>query len=196
MSGDETTGTPFQGRVLLKPEQVSLIAAVALIAIFVTTCTTPPAKQDNMFTSKRHGYSVIISSGWSMHETPGEWVLGSQPRDGTPGVDAFFWNKSLDRTIVVVALPLADGTSLEAWAKDVASITPSQCTTDSTVPSTLGGERAQLWDIHCEDGAEVFKIAAVHKGRGYLLVFLSLAKFDPADRDLFASVMRTFTFTE
>jgi hypothetical protein len=184
----------FKGFSLLRLGQVSGTAAVALVAVFIETCATAPAKPDNIFTSNRYGYSVVVSTGWSMYQAPGEWAPDTQPGVGNPGVDAFS-NQTLDQRILVVATPVADGTALEGWAKNVALITPPQCSTDSSVSSTLGGERAQLWDIHCDDGAQVFKVAAVHRGRGYLLAFLSLAKFEIADRNLFASVIRSFTFT-
>ena len=167
----------------------------ALVVAFVQTKTavTPVQQQENLFTSKRYGYSLALPHTWLMHETPGEWQPGAQPTPGESGVDGFVEQTS-GRILVVAARPGSAGITLEAWSEDAAALTPQQCHTDVSLPAKVGGESAQLWEIRCPDGAFVTKLAALHEGRGYVFVLVSETKSDSADREFFANVMRSFKF--
>jgi hypothetical protein len=176
---------------------ISIALVIALLgsaAAFSFTETIAAATPKKVFTSKRYGYSVVLPKTWSMQQTRGKWLVGAQPLQGGPGVDAF-WTQTSAKVLVGAARPVAAGTTLEAWTEQVASLTPEACETSSSLQSALGGEPAQRWEIHCSDNARVIKVAALHGGRGYLFALVSDIHSKRADRAFFAGFLRTFKFT-
>ena len=171
---------------------VARTVILTLVAGFIFTGTTVAATPKKVFTSKRYGYSLVLPRTWSMQQTPGKWPPGVQPLEGSPGIDAF---SRQARALVGAARPVAEGTTLEAWTVEVASLTPQQCRTNASLPASLGGEPAHTWEIRCTDGANVIKIAALHAGQGYLFALVKDTQLNRADRTFFAKVVRTFKFT-
>jgi hypothetical protein len=171
-----------------------LLALLGSAAAFSFTETIAAATPKKVFTSTRYGYSLVLPKTWSMQQTRGKWSVGAQPLQGGPGVDAF-WTQTSNKVLVGAARPVAAGTTFDAWAEQVASLTPEACATSSPLPSNLGGEPAERWEIRCSDNAHVIKVAALHGGRGYLFALVSDIHSKRADRAFFAGFLRTFKFT-
>jgi hypothetical protein len=102
-----------------------------------------------------------------------------------------------DRKFVVAAKPVSSGTSLSRWAAFVVRVKRKACHgLRDFRASSLGGVPAREFVDSCPE-YDVITLAALYKGRGYLLEYLSPASFSAAsDRRTYEAGRRAFEFTQ
>ena len=104
---------------------------------------------------------------------------------------------SQDRKFIVAARPVPPGMSLSRWAAFVVKVQRQVCGgLRGFRASSLGGLPAREFVNNCP-GYSVITLAALHKGRGYLLNYLSPpASSETSERRAYEAGRRTFEFTE
>jgi hypothetical protein len=167
-----------------------------------TTSVATGSAASTKVVSTKYGYTAVLPGRWFVHYAVTQWLGGFMWGDGTPDLDTI--SNSQDRTFNVAAKTLSAATTLEDWAA------PYLATVDSMhgnagkplckkwrAPrdTTLGGAPARQFENVCGPGYDVIVVAAVHRGRGYALQFLSpTAKTAPSDRRTFDAARRSFRF--
>src|SRR5437588_234929 len=83
----------------------------------------------------------------------------------------------------------AKGMQLAAWQTAMGRAKPPGCTDSRlTAKTTLGGEPALTWTTKCFGGGGISKIAALHRGHGYMTIWeADAAPQTAADRRVFES---------
>ena len=74
---------------------------------------------------------------------------------------------------------------------------PEGCVDSDKTTTTLGGEPAETWTTTCAgEGLHATKVAALHAGRGYMVLFASPIGIGlEKDRAMLDSILTTFRFT-
>jgi hypothetical protein len=142
----------------------------------VLACLLVPAasgRSEATFVSKQYGYSIILpgdSGRWETKLADITWSTEAIEHD-SPAFDLFTDRRS-GRFFFLAAQP--SKSSLEKWTAFIASARPSICGPPQLLPnSVLGGAPARVLTWLCADGYRVFAIAALHAGRGYVLLAAS-----------------------
>ena len=175
---------------------VALVAAGCASAVRgpssvpVASSTKPQAET---FVSDRYGFSITLPAG-------------SPTRHATVGWDASClcglydptWDWALvdGRTLVVAATSVDSAMNLARWRARIVELAPDVCheSKDATAV-TIGGEDALEWTATCSDGYNVIKLAALHGGRGYVVLFASPSRDGLADNQTaFDSLMSSFAY--
>ncbi|HET9344354.1 MAG TPA: hypothetical protein VFO05_01530 [Candidatus Limnocylindrales bacterium] len=160
-----------------------VIAAVALTSFFRGPGVGGPP--GTPFTSDRHGYTTILSEGWTVEERPGSWPLGTFFDANTDsGVDSY---QRLDAdqgprlNLYLASQPIPTGMSFDEWAAthDDANEREHPCfeLVATYSGATVAGEPARQQARHCEtffgegdDGALTgIQTLVSHNGRGYAI---------------------------
>jgi hypothetical protein len=160
-----------------------IVAVVALVSLYGgPNVGAPPGTP---FTSDRHGYTIILSDGWTVEEQPGTWALGAFfDATTSSGVD-FFQRLDPDQgprlNLYLGSQPIPTGMSFDEWAAthDDATEQEHPCfDLVATYPGvTVDGEPARQQAHHCEtffgegdDGALTgIQTLVSHNGRGYAI---------------------------
>ena len=102
-----------------------------------------------------------------------------------------------DRKFVVAAKPVSSEMSLSRWEAFVVEVKRQACHgLRDFRASSLGGVPAREFVNSCPE-YEVITLAALRKGRGYLLEYLAPASFSAAsDRHTYDAGRRAFAFTQ
>jgi hypothetical protein len=129
-----------------------------------------------------------------MYPAAKPWVGEDFPFGGSGEVDqiADGWH---DRKFIVAAKPVPPGMSLTRWEAFVVKVQRQICHgLRDFRASSLGGEPAREFVNSCP-GYRVIVLAALHKGRGYLLNFLSAPNSSAASvRPIYEGGRRAFKF--
>ena len=157
--------------------------------------TTRPAARVQKFTSKQYSFRVTLTKDWSENDAVVAW--NGKKLQGLDSAAFANFNDPADRTLAAAAARVARGTALAKWKAAMVRAAPAGCSNSSSVEqTTLGGEPALAWTSTCSDGAYVHKLATVHGGRGYVILFASAHLHDdPRTRHIFESIRRSFRFT-
>ena len=159
--------------------------AVTLLAIVAsaTVCgaassrpsqTTSALSESTRYISKRYGYEIVLRGRYWIVPAQRQWD-GQFPFGASGQVD-LIGDYTQDRKFVIAAKPVPPGMSLSRWEAFVVRLQRSFCHgLRSFRASSLGGEPAREFVNSCPASPEyeVITLAALHKGRGYLLNYLS-----------------------
>jgi hypothetical protein len=172
---------------------------LVLAAATLVLAGASSAASGTAFRSKEYHYSVTLpggSEGWRLSPAVDRWAGLTLMGLDSPAFDdlsqpARGWN------VVVADRPLAAGTTLRDWTKRVVGMAPGSCQTPRTfVTTTLDSVSAQSFRHACSDGYDVTKLTAIHRGKGYIILFASnTANTAASDRRFFDALRRSFRFT-
>jgi hypothetical protein len=150
--------------------------------------------QAETFVSDRYGFSITLPTGSvTRHATVG-WDASCLCGLGDPT-----WDSAVivgNRTLVVAATAVDSAMDLPRWRARIVALAPDICHESEAATSvTIGGEAALEWTASCSDGYNVIKLAALHRGRGYVVLFASLTGEPLADNQTaFDSIMSSFEY--
>jgi hypothetical protein len=160
--------------------------------------TTSALSAVTKYISKRYGYEIVLRGRYWIVPAQRQWD-GSFPFGASGQVDVI-GDYTQDRKFVVAAKPVPPGMSLSRWEAFVVRVQRSFCHgLRNFRASSLGGEPAREFVNSCPafPEYEVITLAALHKGRGYLLNYLSLPSFSAAsERRIYEAGRRAFQFTQ
>jgi hypothetical protein len=178
---------------------VPALAAAVVVVAFVAGSSAAWAERaaegsapTTKFVSKRYGYELVLSKAYDAYYAQSAWT-GTFPDGLNPSVDTFVdWQQ--DRKFIVTAKRLSPGTTLGSWQTSM--VARMQCAGKRLFRnSTLGGVPAREWVIACLS-YDVIVLVAVHRGRGYIFLFVSPTSDAAAsDRRLYDAGRRAFRFT-
>jgi len=163
------------------------IAALLLVALAAATAASEATSQPShaqlalrtstTYISKRYGYRIGLSGQYTMIQALLQWD-GSFPFGASGMVDITI--DAHDRKFIVAAKRVSSGMSLARWQAFVVGVKRQNCTRLRNFRSTsLGGVPAREFVNNCP-GYDVITLAALHKGRGYLLEYLAPTQFSAA----------------
>jgi hypothetical protein len=158
--------------------------------------TTHPAAPAQKFTSQKYGFRVALTEGSSEDDATVAWN-GTKLQGLDSAAFANFTDRATNRTLSVAAALVAPAMVLAKWRAAMVRAAPAFCSQSSSAEqTTLGGEPALAWTAKCDDGYYVYKLATLHRKRGYMMLFASpTAKPKAEDRLIFESIRRSFSFT-
>lgn len=180
------------------------IAATLLVILIAATAADAASSQPSharlalrtstTYLSKRYGYQIVLSGKYTMLPAQFQWT-GGFPFGDSGQVDVIV-DDSHDRKFIVAAEPVSSGMSLARWEAFVVGVHREVCQRLRKFrASSLGGVPAREFVNSCP-GYEVITLAALHKGRGYLLNYLSPPSSSTAsNRRIYEAGRRSFRFT-
>jgi hypothetical protein len=180
---------------------VTFLALVATAAAFgaergrSSPQATSALSESTKYISKRYGYEIVLRGRYYIVPAQRQWD-GSFPFGASGQVD-LIGDYTLDRKFIVAAKPVPSGMSLSRWEAFVVRLQRSFCHgLRNFRASSLGGEPAREFVNSCPASPEykVITLAALHKGRGYLLNYVSVPKY--SDRRMYEAGRRAFRFTD
>lgn len=171
------------------------LALVYSIVLASLVAPTASGRSAATFVSKQYGYSIVLpgkSSRWDTRFAITNWSTNAIEHD-SPAFD-LFTDLQTGRFYFLAARP--SGSSLARWTTFVVSARPSVCRAPKPLPnSTLAGVPARVLTWLCSDGYTVFVIAALHAGRGYVMLAASpTALSRTSDLRAFNAVRGSFRF--
>jgi hypothetical protein len=184
---------------------VSLVAAGCASAVPGPSSTKPQAEtsavpapsstkpQAETFVSDRYGFSITLPTGSVTIHATKDWDASC-----LCGLDDPTWDRALvdDRTVVVGATAVESAMDLVRWRARMVELAPTVChDSGAASKATIGGGDALEWTASCSDGYQVIKLAALHGGRGYVVLFASPSNDGLADNQTaFDSLLRSFEY--
>jgi hypothetical protein len=196
-------------RTPIRTAPLALLATAALAVAACGSTSSRPAAQaapahptkraavpPQTFMSQRYRFRVTLARDWSESDAQVAWNGKKLEGIGSPAF-ANFTDAGTGRTLVAAAARVAKGTRLAQWRAAMVRGASAFCSESSSARrTTLGGEPALSWTDACSDGYNVNKIAALHAGRGYMVLLPSpRANGESRDRRVFESIRRSFHFT-
>ena len=154
------------------------------------------AAGSNTFASRLYGYGLVVPPGWQTQTAESSWVSGGLEGRCPSDWDCFS-GTSGEPTLAAAATAVPADLTLDQWRLRMHVGLPVGCIDSAqTTATTLGGEPAQTWTTTCEgEGLHATKVAALHAGRGYMLLFASPISIGlEADRAELSSILGTFRF--
>jgi hypothetical protein len=154
------------------------------------------ATDPNTFASARYGYSLVLPPEWQTQPAVLPWLSGALEGRCPADWDCLS-DISGEPTLAVAAASVAADMTLERWRLQMQSGVPSGCVdAKQSTATTLGGEPAQSWTTTCEsEELHATKVAALHAGRGYMVLFASPISVGlETDRASLSSILTTFGF--
>ena len=161
-----------------------------------TQASTTRASTPQEFVSKRYDFAVTLTPDWSEVDASLAWDGRGLQAPGS----AFFANFAdpmTSRTLLAAAATAPKGMKLAEWQAAMVRGHLSGCSEPSSVEATtLGGAPALAWTEECDGGmVNSNKVAALHRGRGYMIYMPSAAANDAEDRRIFEGIRQSFRFT-
>lgn len=148
------------------------------------------------YISKRYGYQMALQGTFVMIPAQVPWA-GNFPYGSSGEVDIIIDRH--DRKFIVAAKPVPSGMALSRWEAFIVGLHRQVCgRLRNFRASSLGGVSAREFVSSCPE-YEVTSLAAIHKGHGYLLEYLSpeVAHFSAAAaRRTYEAGRRSFKFTK
>lgn len=183
-------------------------ATLSVIVVLVTGASAYGAKTNRTsqrssaprvgakYISKRYGYEIVLQGTFVMIPAQVPWA-GSFPYGSSGEVDIIIDRH--DRKFIVAAKPVPSGMALSRWEAFIVGLHRQVCgRLRNFRASSLGGVSAREFVSSCPE-YEVTSLAAIHKGHGYLLEYLSpeVAHFSAAAaRRTYEAGRRSFKFTK
>jgi hypothetical protein len=184
-------------RIAAVPFRLALISiAMFAAAVVCGSSAGKPTAPPRTFVSKHYGFSVILTTDWTAADAVFDW--NGNKLEGLASPDwARFNDAARGRTLVAAAARVAKRTRLASWRAAMVRAAPSFCSDSKKyVKTMLDGEPAAAWTTRCSDGYDVYKLAALHGTRGYMILLGSRStNGDAQDRGVFESIRRSFRFT-
>jgi hypothetical protein len=184
---------------------VALVAAGCASAVPGPSSTQPQAEtlvpgpsstqpQAETFVSDRYGFSITLPTGSQAGHATVDWDASC-----LCGLDDPTWDHvsvANGRTLVVAAMTVDSAMDLARWRARIVELAPTVCHDSAAATEvTIGGEDALEWTASCSDGYNVIKLAALHGGRGYVVLFASATSDGLADNQTaFDSLMSSFKY--
>lgn len=169
---------------------VALVAAGCASAVPGPSSTKPLAET---LVSDRYGFSITLPTGSSKRHATVDWDASC-----LCGLDDPTWDQaSVDgRTLVVGATAVDSAMDLARWRARIVELAPAFChDSEAATEVSIGGENALEWTASCSDGFNVIKLAALHGGRGYVVLLASPSSDGLADNQTaFDSLMSSFEY--
>jgi hypothetical protein len=169
---------------------------VALVAAGCTSAVPGPSStkaQAETFVSDRYGFSITLPAGSTTRHATVGWDASC-----LCGLDDPTWDWALvdGRTLLVAATSVDSAMNLARWRARMVELAPDVCQeSEAATGVTIGGERALEWTASCSDGYDVIKLAALHGGRGYVVLLATLSSDGRVDNQTaFDSLMNSFAF--
>jgi hypothetical protein len=184
---------------------VALVAAGCASAVPAPSSTKPQAEtsavpapsstkpQAETFVSDRYGFSVTLPTGSVAGHAKKDWDASCLCGLDDPTWD---WVSVGLRTLVVGATAVESSMDLARWRARMVELAPDVCQdSEAARRVTIGGGDALEWTASCSDGYQVIKLAALHSGRGYMVLFASPGGGGLADdQTAFDSLMSSFEY--
>jgi hypothetical protein len=144
------------------------------------------------FVSERYGFSIELPPAASPRRSAANWDASCLCGLANPA-----WDVALvdGRTWAIGATPVDATIDLQRWQAKMFKLAPAPCT-DSAPPTktAIGGEDALAWTATCSDGNAI-KLAVLHGGRGYMMLFDSPTDADWKDNwEAFNTLTGSFRF--
>ena len=178
-----------------------IAATLFVIVATVTACgaesrsaqKTSAPRAGKKYISQRYRYEIVLRGKYTMIPAQVAWS-GGFPFGSSGQVDVII--DPHDRKFIVAAKPVVSGMSLSRWEAFVVTLKREACRgLRGFRASSLGGEPAREFVNSCPE-YDVITLAALHRGRGYLLEYLSPSSFSAAsDRHIYEAGRRAFDFT-
>lgn len=165
---------------------LSLLVAASLFVVAASE-----AANAKRFVSKRYGYSLTLTTAWTVYQPKQPWS------GGTPFPDTVdtYSGPVAGRSLLAAARRLPAGRSLDDFTADVIKKTPGNCgRPESNVATRLGGKPARLFTHHCSRGWYLINVTALHRGWGYVFISASTAGHDRGDRAVFHRALKPWRF--
>jgi hypothetical protein len=184
----------------------AVAAALALAGSSLAGCSTSSAAGAESFSSEEYDYTIELPPGWSALPAEDELGAGQPPLTGPPITDVMSPGPSRRVSemelpaLVIGAQPLPRGTAVPAWERVVTSIVRYQkgCAAPaSTEPVHVGEEEGVLLAYPgCPEGSGLDHtwIAAVHRNRGYHIVWFNRPGHEAADRKVLDQILASWQF--
>jgi hypothetical protein len=181
---------------------VRIAVTLFVIAATATACgaesrssqRTSAPRVVNKYISKRYRYEIVLRGKYAMIPAQVAWN-GGFPFGSSGQVDVII--DPHDRKFIVAAKPVSPGMSLSRWEAFVVRLKRQACHgLRDFRASSLGGVPGREFVNSCPE-YEVITLAALRKGRGYLLEYLAPSSFSAAsDRHVYDAGRRAFAFTQ
>ena len=176
--------------VLVAAGCASAVPSPSSTAVPSPSSTKPPAET---FLSDRYGFSITLPTGSSTAHATVAWDASC-----LCGLDDPTWDRAVmnGRTLVVGATAVDSAMDLARWRARIVELAPAVChDVEAATEVTIGGENALEWTASCSDDFNVIKVAALHGGRGYVVLFASDSSAGLADNQTaFDSLMSSFEY--
>jgi hypothetical protein len=133
---------------------------------------------------------------WLTQPANSPWLSGTLEGRCPSDWDCFV-GSSGDPTLAVAAASVRADMTLGQWGSPTHFRPAGGCIDSAqTTATTLGGAPAQTWTTTCEgEGVHATKVAALHAGRGYFVLFVSPISIGlETDRATLSSILSTFQF--
>jgi hypothetical protein len=161
-----------------------------------STQASPSATDPGTFASTRYGYSVVLPPEWQTQPAVVPWLSGAL-EGRCPATWDCLSDISGEPTLAVAATKVAAVMTLDRWRGQMRTGVPSGCVDSKEwTATTLGGEPAHTWTTTCKnEELHATKVAALHDGRGYMVLFASPISIGlETDRATLSSILATFRF--
>ena len=184
---------------------VALVAAGCASAVPTPSAAVPPIPsaavpgpsstkpQAETFVSDRYGFSITPPTGSYTQNATADWDASCLCGLNNPAWDQAFVD---GRRVVLDATAVDPAMDLARWRARMVKLSPAVCHDSATATKvTIGGEDGLEWTTSCSDGFNVIELAALHGGRGYIVLFASPTSDGLADNQTaFDSLMRSFEY--
>jgi hypothetical protein len=156
--------------------------------------TTSALSAGTKYISKRYGYEIVLRGKYIWIPAHRQWD-GSFPF-GDTGQPDLIEDATRDHKFGIVAKPVPPGMTLSRWEAFVVRVHQYCQGLRNFRATSLGGEPAREFVNDCYPW-KVITLAALHKGRGYVLDYLSAPSYSAAsDRRIYEAGRRAFQFTQ
>lgn len=170
-------------RLVLAAGSLAAVVLLALVGLALLSSgpigpgASPTRTPDStvLFTSDRHGYSVLLPSNrWRVIESAGEWAPGTVFDVDRPGVDLFVYvgapGERYLHEVFLSSQPIPVGMTFDDWFTDyhqnLAGAFPGCQRVSGYENASVDGETARVSEHTC--GAQRWAQAVwSHEGRGY-----------------------------
>ncbi|HEX7172330.1 MAG TPA: hypothetical protein VF365_06975 [Candidatus Limnocylindria bacterium] len=188
-----------------RPERIDAVAApratlvayllVALVAggcVSAGTGGSSAPAGSHTFVSERYAFTIQVPPGASPRGSTVDWDATCLCGLANPAWDAA---KVDGRTFAIGAVEVDATMDLAQWQAMMVELAPAICTDSApAAEATLDGEEALTWTASCSDGNAI-KLAVLHGGRGYMVLFDSPTSEDWDDRwRAFDTLIGSFRF--
>jgi hypothetical protein len=121
-----------------------------------------------LFVSERYAFSIELPPGASPRRSLTEWNASCLCGLGNPAWDVA---SVAGRTFAIGAAEVDKTMDLARWQARMVELAPAICTeSEPPTRAALGGAEALAWTGSCADGNAI-KLALIHAGRGYMVLF-------------------------
>jgi hypothetical protein len=161
-----------------------------------TQASQSAAPSSETFASRLYGFGLVVPSGWQTQMSSSPWISGGLEGRCPSDWDCFS-GPSGEPTLAAAAAIVAADVTLQQWGVRMKFGLPEGCVDSDKTTTTLGGEPAETWTTTCAgEGLHATKVAALHAGRGYMVLFASPIGIGlEKDRAMLDSILTTFRFT-